>query len=267
MMSTQVLEPTTSLVPQVSEDLIQAIETGRNRLLERAEALVINSPDTKAIGWALINGISELKKTIVEDFSSAKKASYAAWKAVCAQENGHLEKLKEPDEIVRQKLSDYETELKRQQEEADRKAREAAEIERKRLQAIADEQARVEQERLHKEAEERKIREAMEAEAAGKADVAAAILETPVEVPIVAPAPVVMVAPTVVPKVNVKVEGQGSMVEDWRYEITDANAIPRTYLLVNESAIGKVVKALKTATNIPGVRVYSVMVPRTSGRR
>ena len=43
----------------------------------------------------------------------------------------------------------------------------------------------------------------------------------------------------------------------WSFEIVDAAKIPREYLVPNEVAIGGVVRALKGATNIPGIRVVS----------
>ena len=40
-------------------------------------------------------------------------------------------------------------------------------------------------------------------------------------------------------------------------EITDFALLPREYLIPDDSAIGKVVRALGNRTNIPGVRVYA----------
>lgn len=45
--------------------------------------------------------------------------------------------------------------------------------------------------------------------------------------------------------------------EEWDFEITDANAIPREYLVPDMARIRGVVKSLKGDTNIPGVRAYS----------
>lgn len=42
----------------------------------------------------------------------------------------------------------------------------------------------------------------------------------------------------------------------WTFEITDPAAIPREYLVVDETRIRKVVGALKGETQIPGVRVF-----------
>jgi hypothetical protein len=50
----------------------------------------------------------------------------------------------------------------------------------------------------------------------------------------------------------------------WKFEITDPAAIPREYLLVDESKIRKIVQAMKADTKIPGVRVYSEKQPASS---
>jgi len=244
------------LVAMPSQDRIQAIERGRADLLTQAEALVVDSLESEQVAWAVVNAIGEFTKVVVADFAAAKQGTHRAWKAVVAQEKGHLEALARPDEIVRAKLSTWEAEKRRIQAEVERKAREVAAKAQAELQRQADERAR-------KEAEERRLQEAVDAEAAGDTAQAEELLETPVEV-----APV-EVQTVVVPVLKApKVEGAGAMVERWTFEITDAQAIPRKYLVVDEKAIGKVVQGLKGATDIPGVRAYSVLdARRTGGRR
>lgn len=53
----------------------------------------------------------------------------------------------------------------------------------------------------------------------------------------------------------------------WQYEIVDVNALPRELMEPNHSAIGALVRDQKGATSIPGVRVWSEIVPvvRTAG--
>lgn len=243
------------LVAMPSEERIQAIKSGRAGLLAKAEALVVDSPESEQLAWAVVNGIGELKKRIEADFGPAQQASHRAWKAIVAQKRGHLETLEEPDRVVRAKLSDWEGEKRRRQAEAERKAREEAA-------AVEAEARRRAQERAQKEAEDKRLEEAVEAEESGEHVQAQALLETPVEA-----APVE--APTVVPAAmpERKVAGAGAMVEVWKFEITDPQAIPREYLSVNETAIRKVVGALKGATSIAGVRVYKTLeARRTRGR-
>jgi hypothetical protein len=224
----------TAVVSSVSEEQIQTIQTGRNRLLERAKSLVVNSVENYQTACEIVKGIAELRKMIEADFKPAKSSAYDTWKAICAQEKNHLDGLSEPDRIVRSKISDYNVEQERIRREEERKAREVAE----------------------RQAEERKIQEAIKAEAQGRPELANTILDTPV-----------VAAPIVVPKATVpKVEGV-SMATTWKFEITDSSLIPREYLTVDETKIRKVVQALKEQSSIPGVRVYSTQEPRVGGSR
>lgn len=133
---------------------------------------------------------------------------------------------------VTSKLDAAENRLKRAilgyQAEQDRIRREA--------QRAADEAARKERERLE--------RQAAKAEAAGKVEKAEQIAERAQMV--VAP-----VVQTEAPKVQ-GVSTRGI----WKYEIADAAAVPREYLMPDEKKIGQVVRALKGDANIPGVRVW-----------
>jgi hypothetical protein len=60
------------------------------------------------------------------------------------------------------------------------------------------------------------------------------------------------------PVVPDKPEADFSLRETWAFEITDAALIPRKYLLIDEVTIGKIVRAMKDQTDIPGVRAYTV---------
>lgn len=52
----------------------------------------------------------------------------------------------------------------------------------------------------------------------------------------------------------------------WAYEITDANAIPREYMVPDEAKIAAVVRALGDKANIPGIRVMpKVTLSRKAG--
>ena len=112
---------------------------------------------------------------------------------------------------------------------------------------IADEEARLREEARKKEEVERAklLKRAETAEAKGKEDKADELRQQAAEVSVPAPA----LAPAQ-RAVGIQVR------KSWDFEITDAAAIPREYLTVNETAIRKVVGALKGETKIPGIRVY-----------
>ena len=115
------------------------------------------------------------------------------------------------------------------------------------------EQARIaaEAERKRREAEEL-AKLAQEAEATGdEATAQEAVVEA-----VMAEANV-----TVMPKV-----AGTSMREVWKAEVTDINAVPREYMMVNQAALDSVAKATKGTLNIPGVRFVKTYVNATRAK-
>ena len=72
---------------------------------------------------------------------------------------------------------------------------------------------------------------------------------------------------SVLPTVKLeKPKMQGTTIRSrYDFDIVDVNLIPREYLLVDTAAIGKVVRALKDKTNIPGIKVKVVQDIVTRG--
>lgn len=72
---------------------------------------------------------------------------------------------------------------------------------------------------------------------------------------------------SVLPSVKLeKPKLQGTSVRNrYDFDIVDVNLIPRQYLIVDTAAIGKVVRALKEKTNIPGIKVKVVQDIVTRG--
>lgn len=125
---------------------------------------------------------------------------------------------KEADQILSRKTSDYRSKVQ--------------------------EAARKEQERLRKLAEARQERAAAKAEARGEE-----------------PPPVMPIIPTVAaPAKTVKTDGGAQITyrKQTHFEITDAAAVPREYLSVDEKKVGAAVRAgIATPENpIPGVRIW-----------
>ena len=64
--------------------------------------------------------------------------------------------------------------------------------------------------------------------------------------------------PTVIGFAAVALKADGVVRRtNWRYEIVDEAAVPREYLRVDHTKLGAVVRALKTAAAIPGVRIWA----------
>ncbi len=127
----------------------------------------------------------------------------------------------------------YENEIRRYSAEQERIRREE--------QRRVDEAARKEQQRLQALAQAK----ADKAAAQGKAEKAQEIMENVRHVP-------VAIVQTIVPKV-----AGMSMREVWKFRITDPKLIPREYLLVNETMLGKLATATRGAVPVPGVEFYT----------
>lgn len=117
----------------------------------------------------------------------------------------------------------------------------------------AAEQARIaaEEERKRREAEEA-AKLAAEAEEAGEEELAQ---EAVVE------ATLAQANVTAMPKVSGTV-----MREVWKAEVTDINAVPREYMIVNQAALDKIAQTMKGQLNIPGVRFVKSYINSTRAK-
>lgn len=112
--------------------------------------------------------------------------------------------------------------------------------------------ARAEQDRLRKEAEEKRKSE-IDA-ALDKKDLAAARD--------IASAPVI--APTIIPTIPT-VKGVTTRT-DWRFEVIDPSLVPREYLMIDEKALQAVATSRKNTAQVSGVRFFPVeAIVRTRG--
>ncbi len=113
--------------------------------------------------------------------------------------------------------------------------------------ALENERRRIEQEELlkrEKEAEEERIKQALELEKAGKKEDAEELISAPLFVP-----------PVVVSQ-SEKTKGV-SVRETWKFKIVNEKEIPREFLKVDEVKLGSYVRTFKEESNIPGIMVYA----------
>lgn len=177
--------------------------------------------------------IKRRQKVIDDRLEPEKKKAYVAYMAW----NDLIKELKAPllarEAFDKKEMAAWDAEQERIRRE-----------EEKRLQAEA-----------RKREEEARLAAAIEAEQHGEKEEAEAIInEKPAYVP-----------PVVLPKATPKVQGI-SYRDNWTFRITDPNKIPREYMVPNETAIRKVVSALKDKANIPGVEVFNERIV-AAGRR
>jgi hypothetical protein len=181
---------------------------------------------------AFLVTIKRLKKEVGQSYDPVIKKAHDAHKEALAQKKKYEKPLNEAEKIVKGAMAPYVAEQDRLRREAEEKnRREQEEIERKK-----------------REEEERALQEAAKAEAEGRTqdvdnilDTAQAVIETPV-------------APkTTVPQKVIR-DGISSRLV-WKWEISDAEAIPREYLIPDEKKIGAALKAANYELSIPGVVV------------
>jgi hypothetical protein len=227
--------------PAPDEQQAQALSLDiRNQLSGLPTA--ITDPETYRRAKESLPLLKRAEDKVADFFRDIKQAANAAHKAITTKEAAELR----PIALARQKLSgliyDYERELERQRRERERE----------------------EADRLRREREAEAMFEAETLAAQGAPEMAEQVLDQA----IAAPTPVV-----IAPRQDVEVAGV-SVRENWQFlyqggspgqkwkDLSDEQRkrvlqlIPREYLVPDESAIGRVVKAMKSGTKIPGVQAY-----------
>lgn len=192
-------------------------------VLEAAKALQVVDEDGYLQAMELGRQCDSRAKRVEAIWAEAKSKSYSAYKSILDTINSFTKPLQEAKKLIGQKAYTW-----KRTEEEKRRA----------------EEARLREEALRK-AEEERLREASRLAAEGKEEQADLVLEEPVIVE--------------APKVEAvsKVEN-AAIRENWQFRIIKEAAIPREYCVPDKVKIGKVVKALKGETKIPGVEVYDI---------
>ncbi len=192
--------------------------------LEQARAFTIKSLDDLAMVDAHCAAGLALKKKIEADFAESKSAAHGAWKAIVAQEKGHLDGIDEGRKFDKGLIDAWNVEQKR----------------------LADEQAAIAQAAEKLRLEDEALSRATRAAEFGDDKTAEAIISAPI---VTTPAKAYEA-----PKTSTIFQTR------WDYEVIDASLIPREYLQVNTVALGSVVRSTKGALNIPGIRQFSKKV-------
>jgi len=189
---------------------------------KQAQAVSIRTPEDYVIACTQACQVAGATKRVEEFFKPMKAAAHKAWRTVCDSENKVLTPLQTAKSHLAFLIGRY------QQEQ---------EAERKRLEQTTRAQLRTQQ-------EDKLLDRAQELEQEGRAEEADALLDQPVQTPVV-------VAPSVVPQVK-----GVSVREKWKFRITNEAKVPREYLMVDERKVQKVVDAMKSLTSILGIEVY-----------
>ena len=210
-------------------------------------------------GSALIGRLADdYLREVEASLGPVVAAAHASHKAAVAERD----RLKLPAARLKteagQLAASCDKELKRRQDEADRRAIQEFE----RAQREADAMLQRQREAAQRVQDDATLAAAARLEQAGDVEAAARLVEA---APVVAVAPSAPVFLPPAPVIHVKVEGGPTFTEDWTFEVTNENLIPRHYLAIDEVKIGKVVRAMKGQTNIPGITAFPR--PRATFRR
>jgi hypothetical protein len=208
------------------------------QVVSQAQQLTVTSSEEYEYACTFLQFVAGRKKQVEEVFDPIVTKAHAAHKEAVAQKKKFMDPLLSSESLVKGKVSTY-----RMEQERIRRAEE---------QRLADEQ--------RKKDEERALAEAQELEANGEKELADLVLQTAAE----APAPVVVLESSVP-----KQDGIASRTNwKWRFKNGEAEALRELvkaalqneqllgFLMVNESAVGSVVRAQKSLTKIPGIEVY-----------
>jgi len=199
------------------------IQTEAQAITARAEAFAIETAAGYAEGGEFLKQLRRVRLQIKDTFDKPINDAYKAHRSMIAARDKHDKPLADAESIVNRRMGAWKTAEDARREAAERAAREAE----------------------RKAEEERRLAEAVELEEENRPAEAERVLAAPVEV-----APIVM--RSAVPQV------QGiSTRKTWKWEIIDPDLIPREYFILDEKAIGAIVRTRKDQTRIPGIRAYS----------
>jgi hypothetical protein len=203
---------------------------------------VIDSPDTYRRAKESLPVLKRAEDKVSLFFRDIKAAAFNAHRAITAKETEQLKPIKDARTRLAGLIFTWEREQDRIRRERERQAQEE-ERQRQEAAALAEAEALADQ---------------------GAPELADQVIEQA----IAAPAPVVAL-----PSTNLEVSGV-SVRENWQFvyaggspgqkwkELSDEqrkrvlSLLPREYLMPDEAAIGRVVKALKSSAKIPGVQAY-----------
>jgi hypothetical protein len=224
---------------------IAAVESKSTSLATQATEIKVVDPDTQVLAADMLITVAAMQTEIETTFKPMKDAAYKAHRVICQQETNLKAPLVAAEKALKGEIAGYidaQNQLARKADEANRKTA-LEQAEREAATATIDQA----------------IDQAIDLEARGNAQAAEAVLANPAPAPIQYQAP----APT---RPNIAVTKGVPSRQDWDFQITDFNLIPREYLLINESAIRSAGKNTQGRIKIAGVEFFPKTIVATSRR-
>ncbi len=193
----------------------EQLQVKATSLTEQARGILVRDDITFGQAAAFLKEVTKPFLAEVDaTFDPHIEAAHKQHKALLATKNKIAEPIQQADAAIRGQLNAY---TRRRQEEA------------------AAEQRRLQNEARKREEDERVARAAA-LEKAGERERAAAVLEAP---------PEPLMVPTVAPSLP-QVAGISSR-DNWKFRVVDKAAVRPEFMIVDEVAIGKTVRAMKEA--------------------
>lgn len=196
----------------------------------QAREFLVRDQDELERANDFLKGLKILEAQIAETFDPQITRAHALHKSLLAEKRKFTDPLAVAERIIKPKIIAY-------LDEEDRKRREA-------------ESARLKAEAAATEIADEALKKAEALKEGGDMRGADAVINTAYDQAqeILDKAPDVPVA--------ARAEGLSLSVV-WKFAIINANALPREYLKPDEVKIGRIVRALKSQAQIPGVRIWS----------
>lgn len=215
-----------------NEIITQEVQVDINNAVHFAKALEVTDGKTYESAVSVVKVLQDKLKSIETIFKPHIERAHQQHKLLIAESKVHTMPIQVALDGVKYSMNQWTTQERKRVAEVER-------IKQAKLQAEAEER------RLAEAAEMETIAPLMGLDAAETQQSVTQILNQPLHVPKAK-------AETFIPKMQ-----DVQTRTNWKFEITDASLVPREYLIVDEKAVGAMVRARKGDTKIPGVRVYS----------
>ena len=238
---------------------LAALESEGSGILAQIQGYVVVDAASAAVAVSWLKKIKAYLTRVGEVLDPIVEAAHQAHKTAVGQRTKLREHALKAEAVLKERLATYEQQETRKRQEAEAAARR----EQDRREAEARAAAEAEQERLRREAETRKLADALEALDRGGEEAAARVMDAPITVPVVVPAPVAPVALAAPPP---KIEGV-AFREDWKAEVVSlgdlvaaiaAGKAPLAFVKADDVALGAEARKKKAELQVPGVRVFSI---------
>lgn len=244
--------------------IVAKVRSEASELVAKAKATVVCDEQSAEAAIAVIDALSTRAKEVDKFYRTLKDPIVKAGKECDAAFRPILDALDESSRVLKRSLAAWREQVRLEQERRERE--EQARIERERR---AAEEARAKAEREAMEAakvaaeaensgnlEDQLAAEELRIESEEKARAASEAVEAASNAaPIVAPPPASVASQTMRTASGASV----TLRKRWAFDVVDASAIPREFLVVDEVAIRRAITGGRR--DIPGLRIYQTEAP------